>query len=163
MLNMHERHQKAHSKVKINCSARSLFASIIPLLSAGPGSIRDAIVVALGSININLYRTLLESLQYAVTTCNEEAKMRIGNHQRTASGSRRNRRTDRLRTEVTHVYKLTAHFLHEREVYNDDWILNNLITYTKDLRLFLSDADVQNDWEFPETAAALLRSLGRAL
>jgi len=129
-------------------SARSLFAFIIPLLSAGLGSIRDAIVVALGSININLYRTLLESLQYAVTTCNEEAKMRIGNHQRTASGSRRNRRTDRLRTEVTHVYKLTAHFLHEREVYNDDWILNNLITYTKDLRLFLSDADVQNDWEF---------------
>jgi hypothetical protein len=129
-------------------SARSLFAFIIPLLSAGPGSIRDAIVVALGSININLYRTLLESLQYAVTTCNEEAKMRIGNHQRTASGSRRNRRTDRLRTEVTHVYKLTSHFLHERDVYNDGWILNNLITYTKDLRLFLSDADVQNDWEF---------------
>lgn len=129
-------------------SARSLFAFIIPLLSAGPSSIRDAIVVALGSININLYRTLLESLQYAVTTCNEEAKMRIGNHQRTASGSRRNRRTDRLRTEVTHVYKLTSHFLHEKDVYNHDWILNNLITYTKDLRLFLSDAEVQNDWEF---------------
>lgn len=129
-------------------SARSLFAFIIPLLSAGPGSIRDAIVVALGSININLYRTLLESLQYAVTTCNEEAKMRISHHQRTASGARRNRRTDRLRTEVTHVYKLTSHFLHERSVYNDAWILNNLITYTKDLRLFLSDADVQNDWEF---------------
>ncbi len=136
-----------HSQDKIN-SARSLFAFIIPLLSAGPTSIRDAIVVALGSININLYRTLLESLQYAVTTCNEEAKLRIGSHQRTASGSRRNRRTDRLRTEVTHVYKLTSHFLHEREVCNDDWILNNLITYTKDLRLFLSDAEVQNDWEF---------------
>ena len=74
--------------------------------------------------------------------------MRIGHHQRTASGSRRNRHTDRLRTEVTHVYKLTSHFLHERDVYNDAWILNNLITYTKDLRLFLSDADVQNDWEF---------------
>lgn len=129
-------------------SARSLFAFIIPLLSAGPSSIRDAIVVALGSININLYRTLLESLQYAVTTCNEEAKMRIGNHQRTASGTRRNRQTDRLRTEVTHVYKLTSHFLHERNVWNDDWILNNLLTYTKDLRLFLSDAEVQNDWEF---------------
>ena len=129
-------------------SARALFAYIIPLLSAGPSSIRDAIVIALGAININLYRTLLESLQYAVTTCNEEAKLRIGTHQRTASSPRRNRRTDRLRTEVTHVYKLTSHFLHVKEVLQDEWILNNLVTYTKDLRIFLSDAEVQNDWEF---------------
>ena len=129
-------------------SARSLFAFVIPLLSAVPVSIRDAIVVALGSINANLYRTLLESLQYAVTTCNEEAKMRIGGHQRTPSSPQRNRRTDRLRTEVTHVYKLTSHFLKEEKVYNDDWILNNIVTYTKDLRIFLNDAEVQNDGEF---------------
>jgi hypothetical protein len=129
-------------------SARALFAFVIPLLSAGPDSIRNAIVVALGSINKNLYRTLLESLQYAVTTCNEEAKVRIGTHHRTPSSPRRNRRTDRLRTEVTHVYKATSHFLKESEVYNDDWILNNLVTYTRDLRIFLSDVEVQNDWEF---------------
>ncbi|KAI9829877.1 MAG: hypothetical protein M1819_005975 [Sarea resinae] len=129
-------------------SARSLFSYITPLLSVGPSSIRDAVVVALGSININLYKTLLESLQTAVTKCNEEAKIRIGSHQRTASSPRRNRRTDRLRTEVTHVYKLTSHFLREKDVYDDDWILNNLVTYTKDIRIFLSDAEVQSDWEF---------------
>lgn len=128
-------------------SARALFAYIIPLLSAGLSSIRDAIVVALGSININLYRTLLESLQYAVTTCKEEAKLRIGTHQRNGSNPRRNRRTDRLRTEVTHVYKLTSRFLHEPAVLEDEWILNNLSTYTKDLMIFLSDAEIQNDWE----------------
>ena len=129
-------------------SARSLFAFVIPLLSAERDSIRQAIVAALGSINKNLYRTLLESLQYAVTTCNEEAKIRIGTHHRSPSSPRRNPRTDRLRTEVTHVYKLTSHFLREPEVYKDDWIVNNLVTYTKDLRIFLSDAEVQNDWEF---------------
>lgn len=128
-------------------SARSLFAYVIPLLSAGLSSIRDAIVIALGSININLYRTLLESLQYAVTTCKEEAKLRIGAHQRSGSNPRRNRRTDRLRTEVTHVYKLTSRFLHEKAVLEDEWILNNLATYTKDLMIFLSDAEIQNDWE----------------
>lgn len=127
-------------------SARALFAYIIPLLSAGPSSIRDAIVIALGSININLYRTLLESLQYAVTTCKEEAKTRM-NHQRSGSSPRRNRRTDRLRTEVTHVYKLTARFLREPVVLEDEGILNNLATYTKDLMIFLSDAEIQNDWE----------------
>ncbi|KAL8834282.1 MAG: hypothetical protein Q9170_003827 [Blastenia crenularia] len=128
-------------------SARSLFAYIIPLLSAIPSSIRNAIVIALGSININLYRTLLESLQYAVTTCKEEAKLRVGNHQRTLSSPRRDRRTDRLRTEVTHVYRLTARFLREEAVLKDDWIVNNLTTYTKDLMIFLSDTEVQNDWE----------------
>ncbi len=129
-------------------SARQLFAYIIPLLSAAQSSIRDAIVIALGSININLYRTLLESLQYAVTTCKEEAKQRIGiQHQRNGSNPRRNPSTDRLRAEVTHVYKLTARFLHESVVLQDDWILNNLCTYTKDLMIFLNDANIQNDWE----------------
>lgn len=129
-------------------SARALFAFVIPLLSASLDSIREAIVAALGSINKALYRTLLESLQYAVTTCNEEAKLRIGTHNRTPSSPRRSRKTDRLRTEVTHVYKLTSTFLREAEIFNDDWIVNNLVTYAKDLRLFLSDAEVQNDWEF---------------
>lgn len=128
-------------------SARQLFASIIPLLSALPTTVRDAIVIALGSININLYRTLLESLQYAVTTCKEEAKLRIDKHQRTGSSPRRNRKTDLLRTEVTHVYRLTSRFLREPAVLQDEWILNNLSSYTKDLMIFLSDAEIQNDWE----------------
>ena len=128
-------------------SARQLFASIIPLLNASQISIRDAIVIALGSININLYRTLLESLQYAVTTCKEEAKLRIGTHQRTGSSPQRNRKTDLLRTEVTNVYRLTSRFLREPSVLQDDWILNNLSIYTKDLMIFLSDAEIQNDWE----------------
>ncbi|KAL9596328.1 MAG: hypothetical protein Q9219_005882 [cf. Caloplaca sp. 3 TL-2023] len=128
-------------------SARSLFSHIIPLLWAIPNSIRSAIVIALGSINLNLYRTLLESLQYAVTTCKEEAKVRVGNHQRTLSSPRRDRRTDRLRTEVTHVYRLTARFLREEGVLQDGWIVNNITTYTKDLMIFLSDTEVQNDWE----------------
>ena len=128
-------------------SARALFAYIIPLLKAGQSSIRDAIVIALGSININLYRTLLESLQYAVTTCKEEAKQRIGTHQRTGSNPKRNPRTDRLRTEVTQVYRLTARFLHESAVLRDEWIINNLCTYSKDLMIFLNDSEIQNDWE----------------
>ena len=52
-----------------------------------------------------------------------------------------------MRTEVTHVYKLTARFLRGPSVLQDDWILNNLSTYTKDLMIFLSDAEIQNDWE----------------
>jgi len=127
-------------------SARSLFKYIIPLLSVGPASIRDAVVVALGSINVNIYKTLLEELQVAVTRCNDDARTRI--HQRTASSPRRNRRVDLLRTEITHVYRLTSNFLQESIIFQDDWILNNLVVYTKELKLFLMDGEVQMDWEF---------------
>lgn len=137
--------QKSQNKVY---SAGELFVKVLPFLSVGNPAIRDAVVVGLGSINMNLYRTLLESLQTQVSTCADEAKARLGTHERTASSPRRNRRTDYLRTEVTHVYKLTSHFLQSPEAYNDEWILNNLVNYTKDLRLFLSDAEVQNEWDF---------------
>ncbi|CAG8973741.1 hypothetical protein HYALB_00007689 [Hymenoscyphus albidus] len=127
-------------------SARSLFKKIIPLLSVGPASIRDAVVVALGAINVNIFKTLLEELQDAVARCNDDARARI--HQRTASSPRRNRKTDLLRTEITHVYRLTSHFLKDSDIYEDDWIVNNLVLYTKDLKLFLMDGEVQMDWEF---------------
>ncbi|KAH8809079.1 cell morphogenesis protein-like protein PAG1 [Xylogone sp. PMI_703] len=127
-------------------SARTLFKYVIPLLPASSASIRDAVVMGLGSININIYKTLLEELQGVVARCNDEARARI--HQRTVSSPRRNRKTDLLRTEVTNVYKLTSHFLKEEEVYKDDWILNNLVTYTRELKLFLGSEEVQMDWEF---------------
>lgn len=127
-------------------SARTLFKYLNPLLSVSSASVRDAVVVAMGSINIHVYRTLLEELQGHVSRCNDEARVRL--HQRTNSNPRRNRKMDLLRTEITHVYKLTAHFLKRPDVYHDDWILANLVTYAKDLKLFLMDGEVQMDWEF---------------
>ncbi|MBE3044333.1 hypothetical protein IMZ48_17560, partial [Candidatus Bathyarchaeota archaeon] len=136
---------KSSSADKI-VSARTLFKYLIPMLSASSASVRDAVVVAMGSINIHIYRTLLEELQTQVSQCNNEARARI--HQRSNSNPKRNRKMDLLRTEITHVYKLTSHFLKDPEVYGDEWILNNLVAYTKDLKLFLMDGEVQTDWEF---------------
>ncbi|KAM7189704.1 cell morphogenesis protein PAG1 [Naviculisporaceae sp. PSN 640] len=127
-------------------SARTLFKYLNPLLSSSSTSVREAVVVAMGSINIHIYRTLLEELQGHVSRCNDEARARI--HQRTNSVPRRNRKMDLLRTEITHVYKLTSHFLKLPEVYEDDWVLGNLVSYAKDLKLFLMDGEVQMDWEF---------------
>jgi hypothetical protein len=149
--------QAAHSRKSSRSSQQStnkhytaieLFSRVLPLLSAENPAIRDAIVIGLGSVNHNLYRTLLETLQGHVAACAEEAKSRLATHSRTLSSPRRNDRTDHLRTEITHVYKLTSQFLKMPEVYQDDWILNNLVNYTKDLRIFLSDAEIQNDDRF---------------
>ena len=127
-------------------SARTLFKYLSPLLFVSSASVREAVVIAMGSINIHIYRTLLEELQGHVSRCNDEARARI--HQRTNSSPRRNRKMDLLRTEITHVYKLTSHFLKTPEIYQDDWVLNNLVAYAKDLKLFLMDGEVQMDWDF---------------
>ncbi|QPG94978.1 hypothetical protein C2857_007462 [Epichloe festucae Fl1] len=127
-------------------TARTLFKYLIPLLSVSSASVRDAVVVAMGSINVYIYRTLLEELQGQVSRCNDEARARI--HQRTNSSPRRNRKMDLLRTEITHVFKLTSHFLKDPQVFQSEFFLNNLTSYAKDLKLFLMDGEVQMDWEF---------------
>ncbi|KAI0184432.1 cell morphogenesis N-terminal-domain-containing protein [Xylaria flabelliformis] len=127
-------------------SARTLFKYLIPLLSVSSDFVREAVVLSMGSINVHIYRTLLEELQGHVNRCNEEARARL--HQRTNSGARRNVKMDLLWTELTHVYELTSHFLKYPEVYQNEWILNNLCAFARDLKLFLMDGGVQNDWEF---------------
>ncbi|KAL9089957.1 MAG: hypothetical protein Q9165_005486 [Trypethelium subeluteriae] len=139
-----------HSGNKVD-SAKELFAQVIPFLTTEHELVRDAVVAALGSINPNLYLTLLESLQKPIDACNEEAKARNASHQRTASGSQTQLAHDTLRTEIANVYKLTAHFLQSPEVQRNEmfeWMLNNVSNYTKDLRLFLNDDDVQEVWNF---------------
>lgn len=127
-------------------TARTLFKYLNPLISSSSTSVRDAVVVAMGSINIHIYKTLLEELQGLVSRCNDDARARI--HQRTNSSPRRNRKMDLIRTEITHVFKLTSHFLREPQVYESEFFLGTLTTYTKDLKLFLMDGEVQMDWEF---------------
>ncbi|KAI1113467.1 cell morphogenesis N-terminal-domain-containing protein [Nemania sp. NC0429] len=142
-----DQHHRKGSKVPDRIgSAKNLFKSLIPLLSVPSASVREAVVLSMGSINVHIYRTLLEELQSHVTRCSEDARIRL--HQRTNSGARRNRKTDLLWTELTHVYKLTSHFLKYPNVYQNEWILSNLCNYTRDLKLFLMDGQVQNDWEF---------------
>jgi hypothetical protein len=127
-------------------TARTLFKYLIPLLSSSSSLVRDAVVVAMGSVNIHIYQTLLEELQGQVSRCNDEARIRM--HQRTNSSPRRNRKIDLLRTEITHVFKLTSHFLQQPDVYQSEFFLGTLTAYAKDLKLFLMDGEIQMDWDF---------------
>ncbi|PON22454.1 hypothetical protein TGAM01_v208735 [Trichoderma gamsii] len=142
----HTRKSSKPASAEKAVTARTLFKYLIPLLSATSASVRDAVVVAMGSINIHIYQTLLEELQGQVSRCNDEARARI--HQRANSSPRRNRKMDLLRTEITHVFKLTSHFLKDPTVYQSEYFLSTLTAYAKDLKLFLMDGEVQMDWEF---------------
>lgn len=125
-------------------SARSVFQMVIPLLSLDNQTIREAVVAGLGNININLYKTLIESLQPTVQRWSPEDPATRGKR---VDSPRRNRMQDRLRAEVTHVFQLTSHFLQKEEVYKDDWILRHMVAFIKDMKAFLEDSDVQTDWE----------------
>ncbi|KAF8253553.1 hypothetical protein K440DRAFT_236308 [Wilcoxina mikolae CBS 423.85] len=123
-------------------SARAVFQMVIPLLGVDNQIIREAVVAGLGNININLYKTLIESLQPAVLKWGTDHRRGRG-----INSPRRNRRQDRLRAEVTHVFQLTSHFLQKEDVYSDTWILRHMVAFIKDMKMFLNDPEVQNDWE----------------
>jgi hypothetical protein len=127
-------------------SARSVFRLIIPFLGGEHNIVREAVVVALGCINVNLYKVLLEDLQPAIKPLNEEA-MRFGGPK---PQSRNRQRGNRQRQEITHVLNLTSHFLERDEILKDEWILKQLVDFIRGMKLFLTDSEIQLQWEFQE-------------
>lgn len=124
-------------------NAHALFQMVMPLLSRDNAKIREAAVVGLGSINVNLYKTLIETLQSVVMLWAEDTRSRI---HKTGASPRKNRQ-DRLRAEVTHIFQLTSHFLQRKEIYEDEWILKHLVAFVRDTKSFLEDPEVKMDWE----------------
>ena len=127
-------------------SARSVFRLIIPFLGGEHNLVREAVVVALGCINVNLYKALLEDLQPTIKPLNDEA-MRFGGPKPV---SKNRQKSNRQRQEITHVLNLTSHFLQREEILQDEWILGQLVDFIRGMKLFLTDAEIQLQWEFQE-------------
>jgi hypothetical protein len=127
-------------------SARSVFRLIIPFLGCEHNVVREAVVMALGCINVNLYKVLLEDLQTIIKALNDEA-MRFGGPK---PASRSRQKSNRQRQEITHVLNLTSHFLQRNEILKDEWILGQLVEFIRGMKLFLTDPEIQLQWEFQE-------------
>jgi len=129
-------------------SAGELFGKVVHFLGASNERVRVAAAVGLGTINSNLYKPLLEALQPSVAACVDDTRARLASHQRAASSPRRARKNDHLLTEVTHLYQRTVHCLREDNMLQDEWVLQNLFSFTKELRIFLNDEEVQSQWMY---------------
>ncbi|GAB1728342.1 hypothetical protein NU195Hw_g2736t1 [Hortaea werneckii] len=129
-------------------SASELFSKVVPFLTASNASVRGAASAGLGASNVTVFPTLLETLQPFVAACSTEAKERLSSHHRSVSSPRRSRRTDYLRTEITHLLSLTCHLLQDPTISGDDFVLTFMGDYAKHLRIFLSDTEIQNELEF---------------
>lgn len=121
-------------------TACDLFAKVVPMLSAQDHNIRAAVVAGLGSVNINLYRALLEALERASRQANDDPRRQLA-HQRTPSSPRKTQSSDQFVTDFVEVYKLTAQFLQNPEVRKDEWILAHLAKYTRDLSMLVRGSD----------------------
>ncbi|KAK4494161.1 hypothetical protein PRZ48_014459 [Zasmidium cellare] len=138
----------ANSQEKI-ASASELFSRVVPFLHAGNAAVRNAAVVGLGATNATLFQTLLETLQQFVTMCNSEAKSYLASHQRNPSNKVvRNERVDIMRTEITHLLSLTCPLLQDERISSDTFVMEYMTDYTKHLRIFLSDTEIQGNLAF---------------
>ncbi|KAG4305543.1 hypothetical protein PORY_001099 [Pneumocystis oryctolagi] len=125
-------------------SAHSVFQEILPLLGIDCVIIKDAIVSALECINVNVYRILLEDLQHVLKKSTENTHSL---HAQISEKNHKNVLYDLL-TEITHVLQLTSHFLIKKDVIQDEWVLNTLVSYVKDIKVFLGELNVQREWEY---------------
>lgn len=129
-------------------TATELFQKVTKMLSVSNASVRNAAVIGLGATNATIFNTLLQCLHDLVRECGLDAKERIQNHQRSMSSPRRPRRADHLRLEITHLFSLTVHLLKHPAISGDEYVLEYITDYTKHLRLFLSDSDIQGQLEY---------------
>lgn len=144
-------------------SARSLFQLVLPLLSVDRTSVRDAIVTALGCINVNLYKVLLDDLRPTIVALSDATKQ--SQHYK-SNAVRNGKKLDRLRTEIAHILQLTAHFLKDETIRRDESILEIVFAFLKDVKSFLGDDEIQNSWEYQKLRryfCELLESVWEAL
>lgn len=129
-------------------SATEVFNLVVGFLGASNERVRVAAAVGLGTVSPNLYRALLEAMQPSVSACGEDERSRSEAHQRSLSSPRRTKRIDVLRTELTHLYRLTAHCLTDEQVARDEWVLKNIMAFIKRLRVFLNHDEVVHQLDY---------------
>lgn len=122
-----------HQKIT---SAKSIFRMVLPLLKSQQVMVKDSIISGLSCININIFKTLLENVQSTLNDWDENLKKRDINE-------------DRLRIELINILsKITARFLKHSIIYDDDWIIANLVSIIKTVKNFLSNTTIQTDISF---------------
>ncbi|PWN39132.1 hypothetical protein IE81DRAFT_295304 [Ceraceosorus guamensis] len=125
-------------------AAKDLFHKLVPFLGTDQAQYRDAVVNALGNINGNLYRALLETTQTVSAQLNDDFRQRSA----PKSGHRKSRHSERLRTAVAHVMQLTSTHMGQQDAVRDVAIATFILNWIKDTFAFLTDREVRQDWEF---------------
>ncbi|KAF9151583.1 Cell morphoproteinsis protein PAG1 [Linnemannia schmuckeri] len=118
--------KKSAPTEKITC-ARDLFRLILPLLYSDRHSIRESVVASLGRINVHIYKAMLEDIQPLLFSIHDDFRSKNGI--KPPYNGKRNKKIDRLRAEIAHIFDLTAPLLRSPALVHDDLITSSLKGY----------------------------------
>ncbi|CCD25338.1 Tao3p NDAI_0F00190 [Naumovozyma dairenensis CBS 421] len=118
-----------HQKIK---SAKSIFKMVLPLLNSKHIIIRDAIIAGLSSMNINIYKTYIESIDPFLNCWKEDT----------------NTTSNKTRVEMFHVLTILREFLSDPSINQDEWILKKISGFIKRVKAFLEQESVQISYEY---------------
>lgn len=115
-----------HQKIT---SAKSIFRMVLPLLKSHQMMVREAVIVGLSHVNVNIFKTFLENVPLVVHEWKE-----------------RNFADDRFRIEVIHILMNITE--KHNDIYDDDSVVADLISIVKNTKSFLTLSTVQVDIDF---------------
>lgn len=128
LLNIYIQHQKI-------TSAKSVFRMVLPLLELPQPMIREAVIAGLGSININVFKSLTDSLPEEMNDWDFQNEVR-------------DPVKDCVRVEIVHILSsITTRFPH-LALYTDEATVANLVLLIKNVKGFLSLPFVQCSPDF---------------
>lgn len=116
-----------HQKIK---SAKAIFKMVLPLLNAKRNIVKEAIIIGLSSMNINIFKTFLESIYDMISNWTLDNL----NYQ--------------TRIEIFHIVTILSRFLKEPTIINDYSILKMISQFLKQVKSLLEDESVQMSYEY---------------
>ncbi|AAS53058.2 AER378Wp [Eremothecium gossypii ATCC 10895] len=116
-----------HQKIK---SATSVFKMVLPLLNCKQSFIRDAIIIGLSSMNVNIYKAYIQSIERPLVSWKLDDNKNL------------------MRVEMMHVLVILSPFLEHSLIANDEWILRKLSLLLKETKQFLESKQVQTSFTY---------------
>ncbi|CAC19754.1 morphogenesis protein Mor2 [Schizosaccharomyces pombe] len=129
-------------------SAESLFSMVLPLIFTEFSPIREAVVFAIGCINVNAFPQLVRSLKPYISVLKQDHQEFIFAGLNFPSVKRRNKPDLLLRSEIAHIFAMTSHLLLHELLNEDREALSVISEFLKDLKGFLSTPNVQADEKY---------------
>ncbi|KAI7872712.1 cell morphogenesis C-terminal-domain-containing protein [Spinellus fusiger] len=137
--------RKGSALVDKIATPRDLFRMTLQFLTCEHRHIREGAIQGLGNVNKATYKILVSDIQSYVRIVLEDGKQR--NNQKPYQ-NKRSKKHDRLRISLMYLLELTAGCLSENEYLEDKELMNMMMSYIKETKSFLSDAEVQLEWEY---------------
>ncbi|KAJ3223456.1 Cell morphogenesis protein PAG1 [Clydaea vesicula] len=145
-------------------NSKHLIHILFPLLTCERQPIRQSSVIALTSMHWLSYQTFFEEIQPYFQYLSEDMRNRINSNKeikgeqssllnsntekrKTFVLNNNSKKLERLRMELTNILGMIADFVNHDIYRKNDLFMSSIYVYTKTTKDFLSEADIQLEWD----------------